>query len=112
MPDTTPGATGHPEPPAIGITCDQCGTRMLNIPPNAVTVNVPARTVQVACAGPDQASRVHVATRAASWDVITLLHQARVPFVPQGDGARLEATVMGARIYAGEPVPQWPAVTA
>ncbi len=97
MPDTTP----QQEP--IRFTCGTCRAA-IDLLPAAVTVNVPQLTAQFACAHCSHITTKRVSCKA----VLASLLGVGVPFVPQGDGARLEADVMAARIYLADPVPAWP----
>lgn len=111
-PDTPPGAGRHrnPEPAEIVATCAVCG-HTITAAPNRVTLNVPDGTYQVTCSGWDGEDAPHVSTRRAPLPVVTLLHEGRVPYVPQGDEHAMWATVMASVVWPGEAAPQWPAAT-
>lgn len=111
-PDNTPARHRKPdrEPVEIVATCEVCG-HTIHAAANRVTLNVPDGTYQVTCTGPDGDAEVHVSTKRAPLPVIRLLHQGRVPYVPQGDEHRMWATVMASVVYPGEQAPRWPAVT-
>ncbi len=106
MPTPEPArkADRPPLPAFIYGRCPICGLDDLVLYPTAVTLNVPAGTFQSRC-GPCGEVRTVPAGRA---ERIVLL-AAGCPHVPQGDGARLEATVMAARVFGNDRVPTWPA---
>ncbi len=101
---TTPG-----QPPAprtlVRLPCAICGAT-LDVPPNAVTVNVPLLTVQYACG-----HCAHITTkRIASKAVLASLLSVGADFVPRGVDDESRARELAA-LWGADTVPQWPAVT-
>jgi hypothetical protein len=106
-PGTQPGTPPVAEVVEIKATCRLCGATIVAAP-NRVALNVPAKTYQVMCSGWDFEATPHVSTVPTNLALVLLLHQGRVPYVPQGDEHDMWATVMASVVYPGETAPRWP----